>query len=356
MDNKLEKYYEILGVTRDASASIIEIARKRKLQLYSNYPIKQQEIEEAYSALLNKENTAEYQEESNKQKEVNVEKTAPTPSNHGVSKIEDPIIDEQQLRKEAKIKKENRKRILSNSLIMGGSLMLFGPIGGVVAAITLHKKGKFKLQKTSKPSVIKDVKTEESMIIKTYQKKLEESIEELLQQPHNNHELEIARLKYKNHVKLLQRRIEIKRNEISQLGGKTKNRLELLALELRLNASIKYIELQKLKAEKKVSMLSSYNVEDKETKLNEIYENIEEVQEELLQPAQTQRKKNLNNIKLRKLNEKKLNLINKMSLKKNSIARKQLLLAAVNSITNKFRGYDNSQEEVVQEENVRTRH
>jgi len=356
MDNKLEKYYEILGVTKDASASIIEIARKRKLQLYSNDPIKQQEIEEAYSALLNKENTAEYHDESNKQKEGTVSKPAPTSSDHGVSKVEEIMVDEEQLSKEIKRKKENRKKIFINSLKIGGTFMLFGPIGAAVTSIILHKKGKLQLQKSPKIRVIRDVKTKESKAIQTYQEKLEASIEELLQQPHNNHELEIARLKYKNHVELLQKRIEIKSNEISQLGGKTKNKLELLALELRLNASIKYIELQKLKAEKKASMLSSYNVEDKETKLNEIYENIEEVKEDLLQPNQTQRKKNLNTIKLRKLNEKKLNLINKMSLKKNSIARKQLLLATVNSITNKFRGYDMSQEDLEQEENVRTRH
>ena len=216
-----------------------------------------------------------------------------------------------------------------------------GPVGGIVAAVILKKKGKFKLQKIQSKAIIKEIKTEESKFIAEENKKLEEAINKLLNSPLSNgqsrYELEIAKLKYQNQIDLLQRRIDFKKSQLGELGNKAHNRLHLLSLELILKTSIKRLELLQKLSKFKMGKLSSYNPGvDKTDKLTDLNDEIEEVNDNLKQEGLSLSQKNRKTIKLNKLNQRKIELINKMSLKKNQIAEKRLFFALISPKKNQY--------------------
>ena len=231
------------------------------------------------------------------------------------------------------IKSANRKKILKNTLIIAGATAV-GPLIGIGAAVILAKTGKLKLQKVPKDCTIKDVSTEECKLIDEYNKKLEAQIDELLSRPllneQSNYELELARLKYENQLKLLEERIKFKKSQLSKVGSKAQNRLEILALELRFKAAIKKLEIQRNLAAENVSKLSAYSIQtDKTDKLSDIYEDMQEIKLDLENPELSVHKQNKKKFEFRKLNSKRLKEINKMKLHTNGIARKQLLLATI---------------------------
>ena len=285
--------------------------------------------------------TEETKQEEQIQKEPNV-----TP------KERNNIFDEETLEKDAVIKAANRKKIIKNSLIIGGSTLFFGPIGTIASIAILKKKGKFKLQKLASKGKIKEVKTLESKIIDAENSILERKIDELLNSPlkdnQSRYKLELAKLRYEHQVNLLAKRIEFKKEQKSQLGSKAYNRLYVFALEKEYAAAIKFLEIRKKKAESKLEMLESYNPNKKRIDgLTKIQNSIVETQTELETEKMSDFRKNQKSAKLNRLNTKRLQKINKMSLKKNGISRNQVLLAVLNSPKNWFSHKDEQTQESI---------
>ena len=262
------------------------------------------------------------------------------------------LFDEETLQKDAVIKAANRKKIINNSLIIGGSTLFFGPIGTIAAIAILKKKGKFKLQKLASKGRIKEVKTLESKIIDAENSSLERKIDELLNSPlkdnQNRYKLELAKLRYEHQIELLRKRIEFKKEQKSQLGNKAYNRLYVFALEKEYAAAIKFLEIRKKKAEAKLEMLESYNPNKKRIDgLTKIQNSIVETQTELETEKMSDFRKNQKSAKLNRLNTKRLQKINKMALKKNGISRNQVLLAVLNSPKNWFSHKDEQTQESI---------
>ena len=263
-------------------------------------------------------------------------------------------INEETLMVDAEIKAANRKRIIKNSLIIGASTLYFGPIGTIAAIAILKKKGKLKLQKLSTKGQIKEIKTLETNIIESENKKLETDIDALLNSPLNDNQsrykLELAKLRYQHHVDLLQKRIEFKKEQKNELGGKSYNRLYVLALEMKYAAAIKSLEVRKKIAEAKLNALNSYNPsKNKKDQLTQIQEQINKTKDELQKPKTSNLRQSHNFSKLVKLNSRKITTINEMSLKKNGISRNQVLLAVFNSAKNKVANLFSRKEEKLEE-------
>ena len=263
-------------------------------------------------------------------------------------------FDDETLEQDALIKAANRKKIINNSLIIGGSTVLFGPIGTLVSTLILKKKGKLKLQKLASKGKIKELKTLESKIIEAENKKLDEEIDELLKSPlsdnQSRYKLELAKKRYENQVDLLQKRIEFKKNEKSKLGGKAYNRLHVLALETRFAAAIKSLEIRKKMAESKLNALNSYNPnKNKHDRLTKIQKEIDVINNEIETSNLSDFKKNQKLAKINRLNTKKIQEAKKMSLKKNGISRNQVVLAVFNSAKDKITNLFSYKEEKTQE-------
>jgi len=230
--------------------------------------------------------------------------------------------------------------------------VFFGPLGGVAAAIITKKSGKFKLQKIEKKGILKEVRCGESELIQQYNDNLEKEISKLLNKESksdiDNYKLEIAKLRYKNNVELLNARINAKVGTVDELGMKAHNRLHLLALKGTLKVSMLRLELMKKIAEGKVGVLEKYTPSKSNDKLSKLNEEIGDLTEELDDNTMSKRKRDRKTLKIRKLNRQRLETINKMELKRNGISRGQLFLATVNSITNRKK--DNVVVEQVEQE------
>lgn len=227
------------------------------------------------------------------------------------------------------------KFTIDTSSIFGGMMIagIPGLIVGVTVAILanelIDKSRKFKLVRTPKQKTVEkpvgqkivSVETAETRLIEEYNKKTESQIRNLLNRPldarHNNYELEIAKLKYLNQLDLLEKRMEFKLNEAQKDGLKVKHRLEVLALENQYNKAKKSFERLK-------NYMPTNNKNDKLTLLNK---NIEEVNKQLSNTNITIHKKNSLKLRITKLQQQRISLIDKMILKKNGISSKQNLLA-----------------------------
>ena len=286
--------------------------------------------------------------------EITPEEPEVTPEEPVMPLTRNNQINEETLMVDAEIKAANRKRIIKNSLIIGASTLYFGPIGTIAAIAILKKKGKLKLQKLSTKGQIKEIKTLETNIIESENKKLETDIDALLNSPLNDNQsrykLELAKLRYQHHVDLLQKRIEFKKEQKNELGGKSYNRLYVLALEMKYAAAIKSLEVRKKIAEDKLNALNSYNPsKNKKDQLTQIQEQINKTKDELQKPKTSNLRQSHNFSKLVKLNSRKITTINKMSLKKNGISRNQVLLAVFNSAKNKVANLFSRKEEKLEE-------
>jgi len=246
----------------------------------------------------------------------------------------------------------NKKQRVKRTAIIIGSAVFFGPLGGVAAAIITKKSGKFKLQKIEKKGILKEVRCGESELIQQYNDNLEKEISKLLNKESksdiDNYKLEIAKLRYKNNVELLNARINAKVGTVDELGMKAHNRLHLLALKGTLKVSMLRLELMKKIAEGKVGVLEKYTPSKSNDKLSKLNEEIGDLTEELDDNTMSKRKRDRKTLKIRKLNRQRLETINKMELKRNGISRGQLFLATVNSITNRKK--DNVVVEQVEQE------
>ena len=226
---------------------------------------KEEVVEEKEEATEKKEETLDEKDKSTHKKEE--AEDIYSSSDHEIhnlleednnKKVYDYIIPIQQKDKESSTSKEFTK--LQKGLIYGGSLLLVGIPGPIIAYIAMKKlKGKKLKLHRNKHKKMTDIKTQESKLIEEYNQNLDTQINTLLAQPHNNYNLQIAKTRYENQIELLKKRIELKMNETVKRGGLTKYKLECVALHNQLR-----IEQKKLKTVN--SKINEYNKTEKNKK------------------------------------------------------------------------------------------
>lgn len=271
---KNQTYYDVLGVSEEASFESIERAKNR-LKFEERVPFSMWEkIDEAYSVLSDKEKRKEYDKSlksivsseekiedvlyNNDTKSSNIEEIYSN-SDHTSSSVLDydnEIYSNSDKSSSSILDKEEKD--LNNSSKYK-----------VNEKITLPKKISLRKENFSSMlsdeayfSIIEDIQTEERNIINLYSQKIEEQILNLLSSPHNNIELEKNRIRYENQIELLKEIIEIRKNARKKENELSKSDLRLLALKQEL-----YLQKFKLKNIKK--KIEEYNNSDEISKVSD---------------------------------------------------------------------------------------
>ena len=147
--------------------------------------------------------------------------------------------------------------------------------------------------------------------------------------------MELAKLKYKNQIDLLNQRIEFKENEIEKLETKVASRLKLLALKMRVNASKKWLQLREITTQKKLDILDNRNSKSNDG-LSKLNKEIAEIKTEIKSGNLTTHQQTRKKVKLKKLNQKRIDKIENFKTQKGFISRKQVLYGVFDSIKNVF--------------------
>ena len=243
--NQNRTYYNILGVEKDASLDSIQKAKDRLKyggpddRVPFNMWAK---IDEAYSVLSNSEKRKEYDKKLEYQKNntyLNINEQSPF--KFSVNKIED--IYSNTNKQSSSIFNDEIEN--NNSLKGIGNNILLALPTAILSTITIIKTigNKIALIKDKKEKNINEIKTYDSQLIEEYRIKLENKIDLLLQEPHNNYKLEIQRLKYENNINLLRAQIN---HMVSQNNNSLKYKIELNALKIQLSSyEKKLIEIDK---------------------------------------------------------------------------------------------------------------
>ena len=145
---------------------------------------------------------------------------------------------------EKKQTKEGGSKLKTIGKYVGGIAIgsLLGPIGVVTAIVWLKKHKKVKLQKDKKTKKITKISTEELGIIEQYNKTLDQEINKLLGEPHNNYKLEINRLKYENQIKLMEGLLKHKLSKEVKKSQMLKHKLDLVGTKIQLETAKKNLE------------------------------------------------------------------------------------------------------------------
>lgn len=327
-------YYKVLGVTYDASQSSIERAYMRQLPTYMSPVNRLDELNEAYRVLHDVSRRTEYDNELKKRlnerdialgnatsaveynsvlstypqvSPMRPVEPAKDPEKVDPTKPADPAKDPEkkdQKNPDNKDKPEDElgknkteKKPITNGVktaIMLGSFFTLGLPGTVIAGIIIHRHNKkCKLYRKDKGIVCSDIQSKETKLIEESNKRLEEQIDKLLSEPHNNYKLEASKIRYANEIELLNARIELKRTQKVKKGQLTKYKLELAALDMQLkraNRNLKDIEQK----------ISSYDKE--ENGLKRINDEIVKVQGKLdsIDPKDNKRAVSIKKLEIRK--------------------------------------------------------
>ena len=181
---------------------------------------------------------------------------------------------------------ENKLKIIGkHTAVSIVALPIGGPIGVIALNIWMAKrKGKIKLQKDKKPKKITEVKTSELQAFKQYEEKLNQEIDKLLAEPHNDYKLEINRKKYENQIELYKKILEIRLSKnLKSKFDIFKNKLEVMSVAKQLESASKNLEKVSKKIENydesKTPKLSKLNQELIDTNM-EIAERVQESQRE----------------------------------------------------------------------------
>lgn len=264
---------------------------------------KEEVVEEKEEATEKKEETLDEKDKSTHKKEE--AEDIYSSSDHEIhnlleednnKKVYDYIIPIQQKDKESSTSKEFTK--LQKGLIYGGSLLLVGIPGPIIAYIAMKKlKGKKLKLHRNKHKKMTDIKTQESKLIEEYNQNLDTQINTLLAQPHNNYNLQIAKTRYENQIELLKKRIELKMNETVKRGGLTKYKLECVALHNQLRITQERLRTINLK-------INEYNKTEKNKNpiLNKKNEELYELDSKIKKEEKN------NRFSIKKLNIKRENL------------------------------------------------
>ena len=90
------------------------------------------------------------------------------------------------------------------------------------------------LSRTQQEQLIIEFKTNESKLIEQYRKKLEERIDQLLNESHSNYHLKIEKIKYENYIELLKRIIELRQNTLMRGNKILQIKFEIISLKKQL--------------------------------------------------------------------------------------------------------------------------
>ena len=165
---------------------------------------------------------------------------------------------------------------LGKLTIIGGTLA-----GGFVSCKICNRLSKIKLQKINCKCKISKITTDESKEIELEAEKTMTEIRKMLVDPSkDNYRLQISLIKYKNQCELLEKRIDMKKNQKVAKGDKILQSLSILALNsIRKNMQKNLDEANLLlaKAEEKREDPSCLNKLN--TKLQEINENISNIRQ-----------------------------------------------------------------------------
>ena len=343
---KNQTYYDILGVKQDTS---LENIRKAINRLKFGDPDDRapfsmwNKIDEAYAVLSDIEKRKEYDKklEQLTNDNLNIDKSIDLKvSEDKINNIQNnvnvetlPTKDETEDSNDFynnEIKIENKKEntyinlkpntnfviekdinILQDSYIVpklkkvGKEVILALPTA-VLATIKiikeLNNRNEYILSKESAEKNISEIKTFESELENEYRKKLDEEVDKVLDQHHSNYNLEIDKLRYENHIELLNKKIELKENEVVKKGGLIKYKLQLTALRKQLQE----FEVSLNRVNDKL------NQNQRNQKLSRIHKNLIEVNEQIKQNK-------TKTIALKKLEIRHQNLLNKKKLKASRI-------------------------------------
>lgn len=251
-----QNYYNVLGIEENATIKVIQNAKDR-LKFGSpddRVPFSMwDKIDEAYMVLSDPEKRREYDKqllEEEKKVYSNTNKQSSSPI------LTEPIILKETFETSPTSEMED---IYSNTNKQSSSIFATKPIDlqiesekidykkiakyvglslptAILSSIKIIKTigRKYILNVETIEKEITEVKTIESQLIEEYEKKLEDGINKLLEEPHNNYKLEIDRLRYENYIELLKKIIEQKENSVSKKGNLTISKLQVIALKKQL--------------------------------------------------------------------------------------------------------------------------
>ena len=131
--------------------------------------------------------------------------------------------------------------------MVGGTILVLsaGPIGWVVAGGVLiaKRKGKYKLHKDQKEKKITPTQLQELEQFKEYENNLNQQMDKLLAEPHNNYRLEINKKKYEAQIELLKKQLELRTNR--QVKGRIDlffNKAQIMQIANQLNSAANNLE------------------------------------------------------------------------------------------------------------------
>lgn len=334
---KNQSYYDVLGVKEDASIESIEKAKERLKfgDPDDRAPFSMwDKIDEAYVVLSTPEKRREYD------KKLEEDKNIYSNSNHGTSSSSDnnsgegtdlpPEEDEDEKNKgkntdddntnvnedteekeydlrfisEFKPKEKEVKQKASDSKFKtvakyaGGVLvgnLVAGPIGAVAVTIWMKKHKKVSLQKDKNPKKITKISTSEMSEIEKYNQTLNNEINRLLSEPHNNYKLEINRIKYENQIVLLENLLDIKLSKKVKKTEILKQKIDVVSTKMQLETAKKNL----------ANIQSKIKEYEKEQGLSKVNKELIEVNQQLAE------QKDNKSFSLRKLEAYQTRLLNK---------------------------------------------
>ena len=165
---------------------------------------------------------------------------------------------------------------LGKLTIIGGTLA-----GGIVSYLVCKRLSNTKLYKNIYKGKISKITTDESKEIELEAEKTMTEIRKMLVDPSkDNYRLQISLIKYKNQCELLEKRIDMKKNQKVAKGDKILQSLSILALDsIRKNMQKKLDEANLLLAKAEEKREGPSRLNKLNTKLQEVNENISNIRQ-----------------------------------------------------------------------------